>query len=168
MGAFLLLPGTARQVFGDTFDLTWTGAYGPGTAILTATNDGGGTFTVTSISGTQNGSPILGLATYGDNDNEIFPSATIQLNYAGLAFAVGSTDFNLFAYTLPGDTNVYTECSSLVATTCTGGNVDDGLPVTSLNVTGATSAVPEPTSGGLLGLMLLAALDLLRRKTVRS
>lgn len=84
-----------------TFNLTWTGAYGPGSAILTATDDGGGTFTVTAISGNQDGSSIVGLADYGDNDNEIFPSALVQLDFPGLGFAVGSTDYNLFAYTLP-------------------------------------------------------------------
>jgi len=168
MGALLLFLGTAGRAHGDTFDLTWTGAYGPGSAILTASNDGPGEFTVSAITGNQNGSSIVGLANYGDNDNAIFFPATVQLDFFGLAFKVGSTDYNLFAYTLPGNTNVYTECSSAVALSCTGGDVNNGLPVTSLSITPATSAVPEPTSIGLLCPALLGALGLLRRKTARS
>jgi CheY-like chemotaxis protein len=57
-GAALLFMGTPHCAYADVFDLSWTGAYGPGSATLTATALGGGVFNVTALSGTQNGSSI--------------------------------------------------------------------------------------------------------------
>ena len=46
----ILLAVTARNAAADTFDMTWAGGYGPGSAVLTATNEGGGNYLVTGVS----------------------------------------------------------------------------------------------------------------------
>ena len=159
--AFLLLGVTATNAYGDTFDLSWTGGYGPGTAVLTATDDGGGIFTVDAITGMQNGAPISSLVPqlgYGGNNNFIYPSPAPGfgfVDFLGLAFSVGSTDYNLF-FVGPG----YAECSSAVTPCITDAEVALAVPVTTLTLTAVpTPAVPEPSSLILLsaGLTVLAA-----------
>jgi hypothetical protein len=150
------------------FDLSWTGAYGPGTATLAATSVSGNEYLVTALTGTQDGTSIslLGSGVYGDNDNAIFvPGTPGQLDFPGLAFTDGIFDYNLFLYTLPGNTNTYTECRSNVATTCVGSDVNNGIPVTTLTITPATSTVPEPATVLLLATAALGAFVLRRRST---
>ncbi len=72
--ALLFVTALVPCAYGDIFDSAWTGGYGPGSAVLTATDLGGGTFLVTAISsGVQNGLGItlLPLLAYGENDNQI-------------------------------------------------------------------------------------------------
>ena len=148
-GAVLLMMGTARPASADTFELTWTGGYGPGDATLTATYDSGDTYTVTAISGEQNGETITALlppypasGNYGGNDNQIYVpgygSGDQQVDVMGLAFSVGSTYYNLWYYP-PG----YWECSSSVTFGCGEGN---SLAVDSLEIV----PVSTPESGTLL------------------
>jgi hypothetical protein len=160
-GALLLIMGTAGNAYGDSFNLTWTGGYGPGSATLTATNDGGGEFTVTGLSGLQNGVPItfINSDVYGSNDNAIFqPPNPDLLDLAGLGFFDGTNDYNLFLYGIPGDGNTYTECNSAGPEgSCefiTQFNV--AKPVTFLSITPVTSTVPEPASMVTLLLGTLA------------
>ena len=151
-GSAFLLMGTPRLASAQTtFDLTWTGGYGPGTAILTATPDGGDEYTVTAISGDQNGSMISGILSpggYGGNDNLIYyPGSPNQVDVFGLGFSVGSTDYNLWFYP-PG----YWECSSDVTLGCGEGNSPQ---VESLEI----DPTPEPGTlllfaSGLLGFLL--------------
>ena len=164
--AVLLLAGTAGLASAETFELTWTGGYGPGDAILTATYDSGDTYTVTAIvSGEQNGETISALlppypasGNYGGNGNQIYypgyGSADQQVDVMGLAFSAGAYDYNLWYYP-PG----YWECSSSVTLGCGEGN---SLAVTSLEITPV--ATPEPGSMFLLGSGALAVL--LRRKQI--
>lgn len=164
-GAVLLLMGTPRPASADMFELTWTGGYGPGDMILTATYDSGDTYTVTAImSGEQNGEMITALlppypasGNYGGNDNQIYVpgygSADQQVDVMGLAFSVGSTDYNLWYYP-PG----YWECSSTVTLGCGEGN---SLAVDSLEIVPVTT--PEPGSLLLLGSGLFGMLSCRKR-----
>jgi len=58
------------------------------------------------------------------------------------------------------------ECSSAVNPTCVGSDADSAVSLTSFSITPytSTSAVPEPTSLGLLGIMVLGAAAMIRRK----
>jgi hypothetical protein len=145
--------------------MSWTSPYGPGTAFLTATDVGANTWIVTAMTGTQNGLPVSLIASggYGSDDNSIFPFpyTGIQLDSHGLSFSAGGLDYKLFAYTLPGNTNTYTECVSNVAITCIGSDVNNGIAVGSLSIT------PEPASIALVATMALAILSLLRRRSSR-
>ncbi len=167
-GALLVFMGTSHCAYADVFDLSWTGAFGPGSATLTATDLGGGSFEVTALSGTQNGSSISLIApgAYGSNDNEIFqPPNTNLLDLAGLGFTDGALDYNLFLYTRPGQSDPYTECRS-DQTDCQSAPEFDraGLSVDSLTITPETSPVPEPMSVALLATAALTALGFSRRR----
>jgi hypothetical protein len=158
--ALLVMLLAAGHAYADTLDLTWTGAYGPGNATLTATNDGGGEYTVTGITGTQNGASITGLVNYADADDLVFLSSAYYFNLAGISFAAAGTDYNLFTYTLPSLTNTYTECSSAVTACDTYPLDDEGLPIDTLSITKVSTGVPEPGSlfqlcAGLLVLGIL-------------
>jgi hypothetical protein len=161
-GAVLLSMGTAKLASAETFELTWTGGYGPGDAILTATYDSGDTYTVTAISGEQNGAMITALlppypasGQYSGNDNHIYVpgygSADQQVDVMGLGFSVGSTDYNLWYYP-PG----YWECSSAVTSGCGEGN---SLAVDSLEIV----PTPEPNTLLLLGSGVLSVLSCRKR-----
>src|SRR5215469_1850530 len=152
-GALFLLCGSTQCAYGDTFtfSMSWSGPYGPGTAFLTATDVGANTWIVTAMNGTQNGLPVSLIASggYGSDDNSIFPFpyTGVQLDSHGLSFSAGGLDYKLFAYTLPGNTNTYTECVSNVAITCIGSDVNKGAAVSSLSIT------PEPASIALVGTL---------------
>lgn len=180
----LLVSITAKNTYGDTFDISWTGGYGPGTAVLTTTNvPVAGTLTVTAIiSGTQNGLAISSLLPqcvfdpttmncspgYGGNNNFIYPSsfspgcpiAFCAVDSMGVAFSVGSTDYNLFL-----NTAGYAECSSAVTACITISQVNLSVPVTSVTLTEVpASGVPEPSSLILLSVGLLVFVGAAWRK----
>src|SRR5215469_2676662 len=171
--ALLLLTVTAKDAYGDTFDISWTGGYGPGTAVLTTTNVlVSGTLTVTAITGTQNGAAISSLLPqcvfqsnkcvvgYGGNNNFIYPSSFPAVDSHGLAFSIGSTDYNLF-FNGPG----YAECSSAVTPCISNADLLLSVPVTSVSLTAVpASGVPEPTSLILLSAGLLVCVGAAWRK----
>jgi hypothetical protein len=168
-GAVLVFMGAPHCAYADVFDLSWTGAYGPGSATLTATDLGGGAFNVTALSGTQNGSSISLLApgTYGSNDNDIFqPPNTNLLDLAGLSFTDATFSYNLFLFTRAGQSNPYTECRSDQTVCETEDDFNNlGLSVDTLTITPETSPVPEPMSVALLATAALTALGFRRRRT---
>lgn len=157
VAALFILCGSA---YGDTFDMSWTGGFGPGSATLTANPIGGGVFLVTAMTGTQNGSAVslLPPGTVGGNDNEIFPSARL-LDSNGLSFTAGGTSFNVFDAVPGAATPVFDECDA-----STGGC----LAINTLTITPATSAVPEPVSIALVGTMALALIGIRRRRSSRA
>ncbi len=98
--SFLLLTSAVSSAYADTFTMTWTGAYGPGSAILTATPLGSSVYDVTALSGTQNGSTItlVGPGGYAANDNLIYLPPNVEfLDFPGLSFTDGLNDYNLFS-----------------------------------------------------------------------
>ena len=144
--------------------MTWTGAYGSGSADLTATPDGTDEWTVTSLTGTQDGLPIsLATVAYGDADDDIFqpPNYNYLVDRSGLAFTDGTNDYNIFQDN--GSTPAQ-ECSSAVNGPCVGGYADDAPTLTSFTITPGISTVPEPTSAGLVGIMVLGVALAIRRK----
>ena len=133
--------GTFLNSFGLTalsstdYSVSWSGDYGNGSG--TITTSGG---IATSISATQNGSPLTLLApnAYGVNDNSVQPWDSY-----GVAFTDGSADYNIYYY------SGYFECSS-AATNCQ--YVNEGQFLDSFSIT----PTPEPASSELLAAALLA------------
>jgi len=165
----LLLIASAGNAFGDTFTMNWTGPFGSGSAVLTATLESTDQWSVTSLTGTQDGLTIsiVAATVYGGNDNLIYRPTDFAylVDRDGLDFTDGTNKYNIFdnnTSVLPAD---YLECSSAVESTCTGIQADDASPLTRFTITpGTGSTVPEPTSVGLAGIMVLGAAAVIRRK----
>jgi hypothetical protein len=145
----LALAGVASA---QTFDISWSStAYGSGSAVFAATNDGSGQYTLTSIiSGSQAGNPItlLGVNVFGSNDNLLFPYTTPVVDISGFSFFDGTNDFNI------STVGVYVECSSADNPTCYYTGVE--VPLDNLTVT-----TPEPSTillllSGFGALLILA------------
>jgi hypothetical protein len=145
---------TARGVFAQTFDISWTGGYGPGSGIITATNEGT-YFLVNSISGTQDGKSIslLGLGAYGGNDNRLYyPPTGLFFDSAGFGFKDGTSDYNIY-----DNGGLYYECDSSVTGISGCEALGDGVRLTELTVT----TTPEPSTillllSGFGALLILA------------
>jgi hypothetical protein len=127
----------AGGAFAQSFDISWTGGYGPGTGILSATNVGT-YFLVESLTGIQDGSPIglLGTGAYGSNDNRLyFPPTELLFDSSGIAFADGSSN----RYNIYDNGGLYYECIS-TSTNCEA--LGSGLKLGSLKIT----ETPEPST----------------------
>ena len=157
LAALVVCAGTAGHAFGDEFDVTWTGASGPGNAIVTATEQSDGvTWDVTSIMGEQNGADITGLSNYGGADNLIFPTSFERVDESGIAFTTASYSYNIFENPLEFFADA--ECSSQFNGACLA--IDEYGPaplLTSFSITPVTSA-PEPGSIMLLVLGLFGVI----------
>jgi hypothetical protein len=144
----------------DLFDWSYTGTGISGSGTITATflnSTNGGTFQVTHMTGTANGTTIVDVLPpggYSFNDNLLFPNASAELDFAGLAFTVaGGMAFNLYFDTsATGDFNCgrIGYCVLGPGTVGTGGFTDPTAAITF-----AAAAVPGPIAGaGLPGLIL--------------
>jgi hypothetical protein len=166
LAALVVFAGTARHAFGDTFDVTWTGAYGPGNAIVTATEQSDDvTWDVTSITGEQNGAAITGLSGYAGADNLIFPTSFELIDEDGIAFTTATNSYDIFENPLEGFADA--ECSSAVNGPClTNEEFGDALVLTTFTITPVTSA-PEPDSMLLLalGLFGVVGVGMYRRRS---
>lgn len=151
LAALMVCAGTAGHAFGDEFDVTWTGASGPGNAIVTATGESDDvTWIVTSITGEQNGAAITGLSNYGGADNLIFPTSFELVDEDGIAFTTASHSYDIFENPLEFFADA--ECSSQFNGACLAIDEFGPAPVlTSFSITPVTSA-PEP--GSMMLLML--------------
>jgi hypothetical protein len=150
--SMLALPMAAHA---DTFDFSAVGSGGGfnGTGTFVATNDGGGHYTITGISGTG----ISGLVAPGgfdNNDNLLFPTlanALVDMNGFSFTDTQGNTDFTIDIFSTGGMYDAYFVDSD---------NFSATVPVTFM-ITNTTSVVPEPSSllllaTGMAGLTLLA------------
>lgn len=113
---------------------------------LDATSDGGGQYTVTSVSGDIDGLPASLIAPGGDyNDNLVFyPGTPATLDFDGLAFSTASGGvFGVYYYATSG---VY-EIGCQGGGGCGGGF---GGSVDSFSLTEVTSSTPEPAIWALM------------------
>jgi hypothetical protein len=163
---------TAKKAYAEDFDITWSGTYGNGFMIVSATAEGSGEFLITGIiSGEQNGQAITALLpvnTFYSNTNDINPFASPLVDGGGIAFAVGSTDYTIYD-------NVPYKGAGLTEWECTGPPMSgtnmgacnaygDGFQVTALSIAPATAVAPEPSSFILLGSGVIGLGGLFRRK----
>jgi hypothetical protein len=166
LAALAVCAGTASHAFGDQFDVTWTGGYGPGSAVVTATEQPDDiTWVVTSITGDQNGAAITGLSDYGGADNLIFPTSFELVDEDGLAFSTASYSYDIFEN--PLELFADAECSSQVNGACIVPDEYGPAPVlTSFSITPATST-PEPSSMMMLmfGLFAIIGAGMYRKRS---
>jgi len=161
--------GTASHAFGDEFDVSWTGAYGPGNAVVVATEQADGvTWDVTSITGEQDGAPITGLSNYGGADDLIFPTSFELVDDDGLAFTTASYSYDIFEN--PLELFLDAECSSQFDGACLAPDEYGPAPLlTSFSIAPVTSA-PEPGSVMLLtlGLLVVMGAGMYRKRSSRT
>jgi hypothetical protein len=133
----LVLPTVAHA---DTFSFNLTINGASITGILMATNNGNGSDTITSASGTS----IIGLMSqdqFDNNDNLLFPNAPSQLDSEGFALAGDIYDTDFFA-----------DIFSTGAGTYDAYFLDDGHTGTiPISFTMSKATTPEPGSLFLLG-----------------
>jgi hypothetical protein len=156
----LSLPVAAHAA---TFNLTFTDSSGSNSVSLTGNATGTvNQYLITGASGTIDGLNVTLLApgTYpsndSPNDNLLSYPTTPYLDFSGIAFELGTTEF----YNLYANGNNYYEISGPSShTTDTG---ETSYLVSNVSVTPA--ATPEPGSIALLGTGLLGAAGMVRRR----
>jgi hypothetical protein len=152
LSAVIFLLGCAQSLYAQTyFDFTCGNCGGTSASgLLTTTLVSGNTYLVTALTGTQGGDAmtLLPPGGYAGNDNEV-NSVPPYLDFAGLSFLVGTTDYNIYY------SGGYFECNNVDDGICNGG----GIPVTF-----ALTPTPEAGTLVLFGSGLLVLAGVLRRK----
>ncbi len=152
------LAGAAQA---SVYDFSYTASGGPsgtetGAGAITLSNtETDGYFKVLDVTGLANGSTITSLSGYAAADNDIFSSGPV-VDLGGVSVATASgVDYNFY---YSGGYEVLSSATDAV------GYPANGSPVTNLNVSYVSSAVPEPSTWMLLiagiggiGLMLRQA-----------
>lgn len=153
--ALFVAVATPAQAASYMFDITGSFS-GSGTFTTADAPTGAGSTLVTAISGTFNNAAITTLlapASFGGNDNLLFPGGAQFVSGNGITFQTGSSTWNL--YYSPAN-RTYTILSPTVVRQ----NV-------ALSVMPAASAVPEPAAWAMMivGMGLIGGV-LRRRRTV--
>lgn len=178
--AFLALFSAAAKA--DPYPVSGSGSGFSGAATLDATDDGGGTYTITSITGTSGyGLGVTGLIAPGGfnngegqkNDNLLFPSSSTEVvDTNGFAFTdtEGDTDFQVDVFSSGSDqyTAYLLDSDGVmedIPVTLDVSMVDPD-PVFTISFTPAPSpaVTPEPSSLALLGTGILGLAGVVRRR----
>ena len=142
----------------DTFDFSASGAGGgfSGSGSLIATNDGGGMYTITGITGTD----VTGFVAPGGfngNDDLLFPTSVSQVDTHGFAFTAnqGNTDFtvDIFSPSAGVYDAYFLDNDGTHAT----------IPVT-FTLNNTTGTTPEPSSLLLMATGLAGIGGLMRKR----
>jgi hypothetical protein len=150
----------STSAYADSFTFSYTGSGITASGILQTDSLVSGSYLITGLTGTRNGSAMTLLApnAFAANDNLIFQSEP-RLDFAGFSYVAGGTNYNVYYNTPP----------------CCNGAVDYYETTVSGNlgqqIRFSMSAVPEASSLALLasGLGLIGFVGVMRfRKTLRS
>lgn len=128
--------------------------------IFTTSGSAGGPYTIEGILGQRNGQDItalLAVGALGGNDNRLYPNEP-YVNFAGFSYSVGAEHFNV------GNANVACGTATTYGESPTG-TCGDLVSLSMMNVTALRLSVPEPQTGFLVGLALMAAVISRRRRT---
>lgn len=159
--AVLALLAFAKGAYADEFSFAFSAGGDSASGTLTTDPESGGSFLVTSISGTFEGFAMTLLTpnNYGgwENDNLVYPT-TPYLDGGGLGFSANGTDFDIY---YSGSLEKYFLCvgsgTGCLTSLSQGTKVDFGY---------LTPVMPaaEPGSAGLVALGLLGLVWMIRRK----
>jgi hypothetical protein len=180
LGAFLLLGG-ASTAHADSFQLTFTGGL-TGALDLTATAQSGGSFLVTSVTGTENGLAVssliaassTGLYTVPDGDaftydDLLFPTSPTVFDNGGLLFTLAGPSGSILEDLYSVGTASYMESAYLANGAAFPGDFSY-VPVTfTLVDTGSSNvATPEPSTLllCLLGFLAVGLVTLAKKLVV--
>lgn len=178
----VLFSGASARADSVTFDLTYSGNYSgdkiSGNLVLNATSDGGGVYTVNSVSGTQllNGimesvntvvpstsSPFTDSGQF-DYDELLTPGQSPSIDFYGLLLGVSAAyPVNICSNCDDNNGTTYSEYVYLPSgggNSITFGSTYEDYSITSLSL----SEVPEPSTLLLLGFGLAALFFVARRK----
>jgi hypothetical protein len=134
----------AAEAIASTFDWTITGPAAdlggvplPGHGVLTATPDGGGAYSLDTISGEVGGFTITGPTSFFGSDNILYPDGLTYISTNGIAFTTTGPTVNIFSFysqVTPPSGNAYGEYA---------GSAGFGVGTFTL------LAVPEPSTWAL-------------------
>jgi hypothetical protein len=124
------LGATTQRAMASVYDLAYAGVGVQANLLLTATPNGGDSFTITNITGERNNVAVSGPTSFEGSDNVVYPNGGPLglLDDLGIGFVAGGID-----YTVWSDGAAYNEFGS------------DSIVSTALNSLTVTlvSAVPE-------------------------